>query len=294
MKHVQESLFQFNDHKFFKLLEGKQEKEDSTDDFEDKTSESEKDGMAIIKKLQDNFNLFETAANGKIIRYKEFWEDNKLMSEQFEETGKIYKMFDSDYVAGVLELPDAELGEDDIDDELSEINEGASALNETDEFKGFNVNDTLPEGEKEEEETEENIEGDEAKIEDTEENIEGDEAKIEDTEENIEGDENLGGEEAPNVENPEEDQTDIEGVGGNRFFVVFDMSKDQREEIYKSDSSSVIEAFEDFFENTFKGSIKAQIQKRKEKEGEIKKKIEMKEKEKMDKQKKEKLNKFLK
>jgi len=285
MKHVQESLFQFNDHKFFKLLESKEEKEEGIDDFKDKTSESEKDGMAIIKKLQDNFKLFETAANGKILRYKEFWEDNKLMAESFEETGKIYKMFDSDYVAGVLELPDAELGEDNIDDELSEINESSTKLNETEEFKGFNVNDTMPDGEKEEEtpegeeQTEEKPEGEEQ----TEETPEGEEQ----TEETPEGEEQT-------EETPEVEETPIEGVGGNRFFVVFDMSKDQREEIFKSDSSSVIEAFEDFYENTFKGSIKAQILKRKEKEGEIKKKIEMKEKEKLEKQKKEKLNKFLK
>ena len=106
MKHVRESLNQYYDYKFFKVFE-----EDVKADLQTK----EKDGLAVIEKLKKNFEDFKKGAKDEILKYKEFWEENKKTKEGFTESGDVYKLFDSDYVVGVLELPVETLSDGSID-----------------------------------------------------------------------------------------------------------------------------------------------------------------------------------
>ena len=112
IKHVKETLGQFKDWQYFSLLEEKDEekkKSSEGDDDEKKLKEEEaKEGAEAIDKLRDNLSRFETAAGGKIIKYKEFFDENQAASDEFDEEGDVYKMWDSDYVAAVLTLPDEE------------------------------------------------------------------------------------------------------------------------------------------------------------------------------------------
>ena len=65
--------------------------------------------------------MFFSAAGDKILKYKEFWKENEECKEKFDEEGSIYKLFDSDYVAGVLNLPDKALSEEEIDAQIEEV-----------------------------------------------------------------------------------------------------------------------------------------------------------------------------
>jgi len=107
MKHVRESLNQYYDYKFFKVFEEEDEKAD--------LKKKEQDGLAVIEKLKKNFEDFKKDAKGEILKYKEFWEENKQTKEGFTESGDVYKLFDSDFVAGVLELPVETLSDGSID-----------------------------------------------------------------------------------------------------------------------------------------------------------------------------------
>lgn len=103
MKHVKESLEQFRTYQFFKLFE--ENKEDGLSTDKPILKDKEKEGLAIIDKITKNFEDFKKDAKGEIIKYKEFWEENKQTKKSFTENGDVYKMFDDDYVVGVLELP---------------------------------------------------------------------------------------------------------------------------------------------------------------------------------------------
>ena len=255
-KHVKETLGQFQDWQYFSLLESK--KEEAVDEKKMK-QEEEKEGLDVIEKLKANLERFKSAAGDKILKYKEFWKENEECKEKFDEEGSIYKLFDSDYVAGVLNLPDKALSEEEIDAQIEEVDKEKEG--EEGEEK---------EGEEKEEEKEEEDEEEEEKEEEEEEKQEVKESLNEeegldldlDLDKPEEEETELGGEEeTPEFAEPEgEEGTEVEGEGDEtfseepevkEFFAVFDMSG-EREEVFRTDNPSVIKAFQDFFENSFK------------------------------------------
>ena len=183
IKQVQETLGQFEDWKFFSVLESKKESdEDSKLDQED-----EKDGLDVIKKLQDNLERFKSAAGDKILKYKEFWEENHKATGEFDEEGDLYKLWDRDYVVGVLNLPDEALSDEELEAEMAEVDDSVE------------LEDDETEKEEGEEEEEEKVEDEEEKVEDEEDEEEDEEDEEEDEED----------------EDEEEDEEELEE--GNAF-----------------------------------------------------------------------------
>jgi hypothetical protein len=260
MKHICESLNQFNDTKFFKLYE-KEEEVDKKKELQEK----EKEGMTIIKKVIENFKRFQSAAGNKILQYKEFWEENQSAKQDFDEGANLYKLFDSNYVIGVLSLPDSAISYETIDNEIESIDEDEEFKIEDGE--GTEDLDKAPEA------------STETPSEPKEETIEGSDL------EKPEGDVT----EEPAETTPEVTVNDSEV---KEYFVVYDMTS-ERDEIFRCESTNVINAFNDFYENTFKGAMKEMINKYKEKKEAEKIEAEKKEKTKQDAKKREKLDKFL-
>ena len=294
-KHVKETLGQFQDWQYFSLLESK--KEEAVDEKKMK-QEEEKEGLDVIEKLKANLERFKSAAGDKILKYKEFWKENEECKEKFDEEGSIYKLFDSDYVAGVLNLPDKALSEEEIDAQIEEVDKEKEG-EEGEEKEGEEKEEEKEEEEDEEEEEEE--EKQEVKESLNEEegldlDLDLDKPEEEETE--------LGGEEeTPEFAEPEgEEGTEVEGEGDEtfseepevkEFFAVFDMSG-EREEVFRTDNPSVIKAFQDFFENSFKSCMKEQILKFKQAQEDKRKEAELKAEQKRREEQKEKLDKFMK
>jgi hypothetical protein len=377
IKHVKETLGQFQDWKYFSILEAKEEKEDK----KLKDDES-KDGMGAIKKLRDNLSRFETASGGKILKYKEFWEENQTAASEFDESGDIYKLWDSDYVAGVLNLPDEALTDDEINAQIEIVDQAGGDDDDdeetTDDEKDEEEVDEEDEDEKEDEEKDEKDEEDEeeeeeieegnafgnslrkakkagkkdfkvgkkkfpvkegfmslgesfslfeAEEEETEEEeVEAPEAETEEGEESGAGDfkgfdpgdldgdldgdgKDEGAEEDVEVEDGEaiELDGDLDGDGTEEggmefsedgevreYFVIYDMSGSERDEVFRTDDPKVIQEFRNFFENEWKATVKAQIQQFKQAQDEKRKEAEAKAKEELRAQRKGKLDKFLK
>lgn len=368
IKHVKETLGQFQDWKYFSVLEEKSESKDEKK-FKD---EEQKDGMDSIKKLRDNLSRFETAAGGKIIKYKEFWEENQEVAGGFDEEGNIYKMWDSDYVAGVLVLPDEALTDDALNAEIEMVDQAGGDEDEDEETTDEETEDE--ETEEEDEETEEDEE-EEDEEEDEEELEEGnafgkavknakkkgkkdfkvggkkypvkeswrpegeefalfeaeEEEKPEEEEapaEEEEGGDEFqgfnpdsldmeGGEETDDTASGEEVEVedgeaveldgdldgdgDLEGGlefaeegGSKEYFVIFDMSGSERDEVFRTDDPKVIEEFKNFFENEWKAAVKNQIQQFKQAQEEKKREAEEKAREEIRKERKGKLEKFMK
>ena len=320
-KMLHETLGKFQDFKFFSMLEGKRAEKISKDEQKMK-DEDAKEGAEVIKKLQDNLERFKSAAGDKIIKYKEFWEENKKSKESFEEQGQVYKMFDSDYVAAVLMLPDEAISDEEIDAEIEDVDNDKESPDSGEEAE------ETPEHEEEETPEEEEEEHEEEKPLVKESLNEADEMDINlDFDEPSEEDPKLGAEEAPEEpagddptleepavdgENPEvptenempaEDDAEVsedpemdfkEEEGTSECFVVYNMSGGEREEVFRTDSTTVIEQFKDFFENAFKGSMKEQILRFKQAQDEKKKEKELEAKEKMRQAKRAKLDQFMK
>jgi len=274
MKHVQENLFQFKDYKFFQLFE-----EEETD-VKQIAQEQEEVGNSVVEKAKENFNRFEKDAKGIVIRYKEFWEENEAMKANFGEDAKTYKMFDSTYVLGLMDLPDEALKPEVLDQGLETAtdqevsSEGEKSLSEPTEEK---VNEAY--AEPEEKETTDELGFQEPEIPKTE--TQPDPLK-----------KTIPVEEHP-IEDAEEEVLDTPGQP-KKCLVVYNMNGENREEIFRSSSNSVMHAFEDFYENVFKGAMKAIIAKAREKQEQIKKEIEVKAKDKEIEAKKSKVNQFLK
>ena len=380
-KHVKETLGQFQDWKYFSLLE---EKAESKDDKKYKDEEA-KDGMDAIKKLRDNLSRFETASGGKILKYKEFWEENQKVADGFDEEGDIFKLWDSDYVAGVLTLPDEALSDDELNAKISEVDEKTGkdqgeedvddkedAEEEAEDDAEDAIEDIDDEDEEAEEEDEEDKDkedeedleegnafgkavkdakkkgkkdfkvggkkfpvkeswrpdGEEFRLFEAEEAEEEAEEETEDKEEGAgdfagfdpdaldlgseeEGEESegKGSEEDVEVEDGEaiELDGDLDGDGeaeggmefGNEgesheYFVIYDMSGGDREEVFRTDNPKVIEEFKNFFENEWKAAVRTQIQQFKEAQEEKKREAEAKAKEELRQKQKANLDKFLK
>lgn len=166
-KQVAETLSQFEDWKYFSILEAKSE--DSDVDEKKEKEEEAKDGQEAVNKLRDNLSRFETAAGGKILKYKEFFDENQDMAGQFDEEGDMYKMWDSDYVAGVLVLPDEALSDEEIEEQMEEIDKEGGETEEEEKEKeekdekeeAEDDEEEAEEGEKEDEDDEEEAEEDE-------------------------------------------------------------------------------------------------------------------------------------
>jgi len=314
-KHVKETLGQYLDWQYFSVLESK--KEEPVDEKKMK-AEEQAEGLEVIKKLQDNLERFKSAAGDKILKYKEFWKENEEAKEGFDEGGSLYKLFDSDYIAGVLNLPDEALSDEEIDAQIEEVDK------EGDEKEGEEHEEKEGE-EKEEEEKEEEPEEEEEEKEAVKESLneeEGldlnldDEKPEEETGLELGGDTELGepeeapelgGEETPELGEPEGEEIEgeeIEGEEGEEgfesepetreFFAVFDISGSEREEVFRTDSPTVIKQFNDFFENSFKASMKEQILKFKQAQDDKRAEAELKAKEKQREEQKGKLDQFMK
>lgn len=272
MKRVQENLFQFNEYKFFQLFE-----EEETD-VKEIAQEQEEVGNSVVEKAKENFNRFEKDAKGIVMRYKEFWEENETMKANFGEDAKTYKMYDSNYILGLMDLPDEALEPEVIDQELDTTVEPENI-----EEKDKKVNEAV----KEEEKPEDELGFEEPEMTATE--------TPETPETGIQPDplkKTIPVEEHP-VEDAEEEVLDTPGQP-KKCLVVYNMNGENREEIFRSSSNSVMHAFEDFYENRFKGAMKAIIVKAREKQEQTKKEIEIKAKDQEIEVKKSKVNQFLK
>jgi hypothetical protein len=307
IKHIKESLGQYLDWQYFSVLEAK--KEEPLDEKKMK-SEEEKEGLDVIKKLQDNLERFKSAAGDKIIKYKEFWKENQEVKDKFDEGGSLYKMFDSDYVAGVINLPDEALSEEEINAQIEEVDKEKEE-EEKEEGEEHEEGETPEEDEQEGEEIKESLNEEENLDLDLEEKPEKEEEEIFDQpelggeekspefaepegEETSKEEELDGEEETPEDESEEEEEFASEESETKEFFAVFDMAGSEREEVFRTDNPSVIKQFTDFFENSFKACMKEQIARFKQAQEDKRNEAELKAKEKQREERKGKLNNFLK
>jgi len=290
MKYVPESLSQFYNYNFFKLLEKKED---------DKTilKKKEKDGLEVIEKIKDDFEKFKKDANGLVVKYKEFWEENKKIKERFSEEGNIYKMYDDDYVVGVLKLspeigPEGNIesgfGNEENDTELIEGPE----INPEKNIEDIETtNDNSFEEKSKNEAIKENDKLSNLGLEDIDDIDDIKNGAGENTEVDMDNEKNSL-DEIPPLEEPEEESANL--IEPQEYFVVYDISGDEREEIFRCGSSNVIKAFKEFYNDIFKDAMKNVIIKYKEIKKEEKRKIEQKEKEKREKEKEKKFKTFLK
>lgn len=293
MKYVKESLGEFNRPIYGHLFEKEDPKVAKDKKLKD---EEQKDGMAVIKKLQDNFKRFKTAAGNKILKYKEFWEENKSISSDFDEKGEIYKLWDTNYVAGVLNLPDEALSDEALDSEIDLLDrenkdkepekeekedDKKEEKEEKEEKEDLKESWVRPKGERfllEKKEKGEDLGldmdlpfGEDEK--DPKEEKSGKEKKMSGPsfEKKLKGgeesDEGFGdGEELGFGDESEEEELGVgddlsfasEGESAENF-VLYDISGSERDIVFRTKDPKVIESFRDFFENTFKAAIKEQI-----------------------------------
>lgn len=107
MKQVQESLYSFEDNKFFSSLNEAEEiiekEEKLTPEEKKKLSiEKQKQGMAVIKKLQANWKRFKSIAGDKTQSYGDFWAEQKNANNSIGQQGMFYNLYDSNYIVGVV------------------------------------------------------------------------------------------------------------------------------------------------------------------------------------------------
>lgn len=152
-KHVNESLMEFQNYLYSYISEGKKEKE-SDEDKKLKDAEI-KNGMSAIKKLRNNLSKFEKSTGGKIIKYKEFWEENQNVSSEFDDDGNIYKLWNSNYIVGVLSLPDEALSDDELNAEIEIVDQEGGDDNDADTDDEEYIDDEDDEDEDDEDEDDE-------------------------------------------------------------------------------------------------------------------------------------------
>jgi len=284
MKHVRESLNEYYDFKFFKIFE-----EDEKTNLKDK----EKDGLKIIEKIKKNFEDFKKDSKGKISAYKLFWEENQSSKQAFSQSGSLYKMFNSDYIIGILELKPKTLSDGSLDGGLGasdepqeEIIEGKEITQDNEENNSKFIKEhwvTINEAE-EDINLDLNPKDDESDIDlDVKDEHEEDDSNVDlDTESNKEDDMDM------NLDSNKKNLTSPQ-----TYFVVYDISGEGREEIFRCGSNNVINTFKEFYNDTFKASMKNAIIKYKELKQKEKMSAEKSQKKKQEKQKDSKLRKFL-
>jgi hypothetical protein len=292
-------LSQYYDYKFFKVFE-----EDEKTELQDK----EKDGLAIIDKITKNFEDFKKNAKGEILKFKEFWEENKKTKEGYTETGDVYKLFDSDYVVGVLELPAETLSDGSIDGGMGAIDEPETEIIEGPEIESteekpkedFYEEVKVPNPNNEAEEPEDDLDldlglGDEGGDISGELDTPAEEPAVEEPapEPNAEipALEEPAAEELPLEEPTPTEAPDLTAPG--TYLVVYDISGDEREKIFRCGSNNVVNAFNTFYNDTFKGSMKNAILQYKEAKAQEKVEAKKTEKSKAETDKQSKVKKFL-
>jgi hypothetical protein len=293
MKHVRESLQEFEDYKFFSLFE-----EEKAGMDKETLQSKEKDGLAIIDKITKNFDQFKKAAGGEILKFKEFWDENQQTKQSFTQGGNIYKLFNSDYVVGVMELPPQTLSDGSI--------EGGTGASEEPEEEIIEGKEITPKVEQtalpttpvtEAKETEDpaldlgNL-GDEKEdlltkepTDTPAENAPAQDLSTPPAEDSMEAPT-----ETP-LEEPVQPTADL--TSPQTYLVVYDLAGDGREEIFRCGSNNVVKGFNSFYNDTFKGSMKEVIAQYKQKKEQEKIEAEKAEKAKKETEKANKVKKFL-
>ena len=305
MKHVHESLSQYYDYKFFKVFEEEKEEKEEKTELQDK----EKDGLAIIEKIKSNFEKFKKSANDEILKYKEFWEENKKTKEGFSEEGNVYKMYDSNYVVGVMELPVETLSDGSIDGGMGASGEPEEEIIEGKEIGAEPTNDVSEGGDMPVSEAEETGDGLDLNLDDEEEDkTDLDATSTDDTTSALTDPATPEPAEIPETPDTTADTGDSTDTTGDltseptsepsltepqTYFVVYDVTGDEREEIFRCGSDNVVNGFTSFYNDTFKGSMKNMILKYKEQKEQLKKEAEEAEKQKAETAKQDKVKKFL-
>lgn len=106
MKHVQESLYEFEDSQFFGSLNEEKEKETlSPADKKKMKEELQKKGMAVVQKCVKNFDNFKKFAGDIWQEYRDFWASQKDANESVDQKGMFYNLWKSDYIVGVVKEP---------------------------------------------------------------------------------------------------------------------------------------------------------------------------------------------
>ena len=90
MKHVRESLNDFQNEQFFRQLFESEESEEKSEKSE--LQDKEKDALDIIKKINDDFEKSKSSAKGEISKYKEFWEEK--LGVHFDEEQVVWEGYD--------------------------------------------------------------------------------------------------------------------------------------------------------------------------------------------------------
>jgi hypothetical protein len=194
-------------------------------------------------------------------------------------------MFDGDYVIGVLELPAETLSDGSIDGGMGatdepeeEIIEGKeiSEAEETEDDPNLDLGLDIEGGEDLELPAEEPT--DEPK----------EQPAVEAPLEEPTSDPSA---EMPAEQMPSEEPANL--TAPQKYFVVYDITGDEREEIFRCGSNNVVNAFNAFYNDTFKGSMKNAILQYKETKETEKTEAEKSEKKKVESDKQSKLKKFL-
>lgn len=105
MNHVDESLYQFEDNKFFKTLfeaDILTPAEKSELVSQKDSAKIQKEGMAVVKKLLANWKMFKQTAGDKMQSYRDFWSEQKNADETIGQKGMFYNLYDSNYIVGVV------------------------------------------------------------------------------------------------------------------------------------------------------------------------------------------------
>jgi hypothetical protein len=106
MKHVQESLFEFQDAQFFNSLNEADEKEEmSPADKKALKEKLQKQGMSVVQRCIKNFDSFKKFAGDIWQEYRDFWATQKEADESVQQKGLFYNLWKSDYIAGVVKEP---------------------------------------------------------------------------------------------------------------------------------------------------------------------------------------------
>ena len=104
MKHVQESLYQFKDAKFFNSL--LEEEKLSPAERKKKKEELQRQGFSVVQKCIKNFAAFKKNAGDIWQEYRDFWSSQKEADESVQQKGLFYNLWESDYIVGVVKEPD--------------------------------------------------------------------------------------------------------------------------------------------------------------------------------------------
>lgn len=272
-KRIPENLFQFKEYQFFHLFE--ELKEEGEQETKELVQNQEETGNAVVEKAKENFTRFEKDAKGYVARYKEFWNENEAVRTQFGEGAKVYKMFDSNYVVALMTLPDEALEPEKIDNELEAVPDEENKEDLKEAFEPDEEEKDIESSEKPEETSEPFTPEDPA------------------TQGPTAGGPDPLKPQPEFEEHPEEEVLDTPGEP-KMCLIVYEVSNEQRDEVFRTSVNSVMHAFEEFYENTFKGAMKAIIAKAKEKLEGVKKEAEVKAKEEEMTAKKAKVDKFLK